>query len=62
MTRKQAIHKILRILKDWEGSRLEYRTAKEVLDVVEKEIGMKPPKDGPYPYSTHDWTPARKSK
>jgi hypothetical protein len=43
MTRHQALHKILRVLKNWEGSKLEYRTAKDLLECVEEEIGMLPP-------------------
>jgi hypothetical protein len=41
--KSQAIRKILKKLKEWEGSRLEYQTAKEIMDVIENEIGMRGP-------------------
>lgn len=42
MKRSQMLRKITRLLKTWEGSRLEGRTSKEILDLIERE-GMRPP-------------------
>lgn len=42
MKRSNLERRILRVLKTWEGSQMEIRTAREVLDVVEK-AGMLPP-------------------
>lgn len=50
MKRSKMIREILKVLKNWEGSRLEYKTAKEVLDKIE-ELGMLPPER----YREHDW-------
>lgn len=43
MKKSQALRKILRKLQEWENSRLEMKTAKELMEVIEKEIGMLPP-------------------
>lgn len=43
MKKSQAMRKILRKLREWEGSQLEIRTVKEIMEVIENEIGMMPP-------------------
>lgn len=43
------------LLKTVGGDAAKY-IAEDILHIIEK-FGMKPPKDGPYPYNTHDWEP-----
>ncbi len=43
MKKSAVLRKMLRILKTWEGSRLEIRTAKEVLGLLEDEGVISPP-------------------
>lgn len=42
MKKTQAQRAVLKVLRDWEGSMMEMRTAKEVIDALVK-IGMLPP-------------------
>lgn len=43
MTRRSAVSKLQRILSYWEGCQLNEKAASEILEQIEKEIGMKPP-------------------
>jgi hypothetical protein len=55
MRRNSVVKKILRQLKTWENSRIEYRTANEVLKIVEQ--------CEPTLYNSWDWsTKKRKTK
>jgi len=65
MKRSQMARKILKKLQEWEGSRLEMKTAREILDVIE-EAGMMPPDrlahlDPPCAME-FEWEPERKKK
>lgn len=42
MKRSKMINKIYKLLKTWDNCKIEKRTAKEVLDLIEEE-GMVPP-------------------
>lgn len=44
MKRSKVVRKLVKLLETWEGSKLEAKTAREILDLLTgKEIGMLPP-------------------
>lgn len=65
MKRSEAKRAILKVLRTWEGSKLEMKTADEVLTKLE-EIGMMPPVawigSKGYQIATHEWEPETKPK
>lgn len=65
MKRSNMARRILRKLKEWDGSRPEMKTAYEILDVCEN-AGMSPPDQRahlpPPEEIVQEWEPERKSK
>lgn len=65
MKRSEAKRAILKVLRTWESSRLEMKTADEILTKLE-EIGMTPPVAWiglkGYQIATREWEPETKPK
>jgi hypothetical protein len=59
MRKRDAVQKLKKILAEWENCMMNTKAAREILERIEKEIGMVPPlKSKPEKimgYFTHGW-------
>ena len=61
MRKRDAVQKLKKIIQDWDGCMIDTKAAREILERIEKEIGMAPPNTKGYAQlPVHEWTKDRK--
>ena len=57
MRKRDAVQKLKKILNEWDGCMINTKAAREILEKIEKEIGMAPPNlKGYAKLPAHEWS------